>query len=134
MSSIPRDALNASASKPGVMLVPSSSLNDCARASHFLRIVNVAGTESVDDVGRQISEHPLGADVEQLDDAAFVGGDDREIGAGQDGVLQRACFQQRFLASLLDDAVRFQPIVTDRYFDLFFEHDKPLAPGDAGVC
>ena len=62
---------------------------------HFLRIVDVARADPVDDFGGLVAQHALGADVEQLDDALLVGGDDREVGAGQDRVLQRARLQQR---------------------------------------
>jgi hypothetical protein len=65
MSSIPRDALNTSASKPGV-----------------------------------IGEHPFGADVEDLDHARSVCRDAREVGAVEDGPLQCACLEERFLRPL----------------------------------
>jgi hypothetical protein len=52
------------------------------------------------------SEHALGADVEQLDDAFFVGGDNREIGTGEDRGLQGPRFQQRFLAPHFGGAIR----------------------------
>ena len=61
---------------------------------HFLRIMNVARADPVDDLGGRVAQHALGADIEQLDDALLVGGDDREVGAGQDRVLQRPGLQQ----------------------------------------
>ena len=61
---------------------------------HFLRVVDVAGADLVDDFHRLVAQHALGAHVEQLDDALLVGRDDREIGAGQDGVLQGAGLEQ----------------------------------------
>ncbi len=73
---------------------------------HFLRVMDVAGADLVDDFGGQVAQHALGADIEQLNDAFFVGGDDREIGAGENGVLQRPRLEQRFLAPHLGDAIR----------------------------
>src|SRR5512132_2782672 len=110
MSSIPREALKASASKPGAMVVASSRLNACARA-HLLRVMNVARTYLVDDFGGAVAQHALGADVEQLDDALLVGGDDREIGAGEDRVLQRSRLEQCVLAAHVGGAVHLAGIV-----------------------
>ena len=54
----------------------------------FLRIVNVAGRDFADDLDRPIAQHVLGADVEELNDPLRIGGDDREAGAVENGVLQ----------------------------------------------
>jgi hypothetical protein len=43
---------------------------------------------------------PLGADVEDLDDALRVGGDAREVGAVEDRALQGARLEQRLFACL----------------------------------
>jgi hypothetical protein len=40
----------------------------------FLRIGNVGGRDLIDDLGRQVAQHPLGADIEDLDDAVRVRG------------------------------------------------------------
>ena len=74
---------------------------------HFLRIMDVAGVDPVDDFGGAVAQHALGADVEQLDDAFLVSGDDREIGAGEDRGLQGPRFEQRLPAPRFDDAIRF---------------------------
>ena len=110
MSSIPREALKASASKPGAMVVAELEAQ-CLRARrHFLRVVDVARADLVDDFGGAVAQHALGADVEQLDDAFLVGGDDREIGAGQDRVLQRAGLEQCVLAAHVGAAVHLAGI------------------------
>src|SRR5476649_2379334 len=111
---MPREALNANASKPGVIVVPSSTLSALARAitscgsemsagvilfitsaavypsmrsaptlkicdrgaeldaerfgarDHFLRIGNVGRRDLVHHLGGRVSQHALGADVEDL--------------------------------------------------------------------
>jgi hypothetical protein len=88
MSSIPREALNASASKPGVIGVPSSTL------SAFFGIGNVGRGDLVHHVGGGVPQHPLGADVEDLNDALRVGRDTREVGAVENRALQRLALQQ----------------------------------------
>jgi hypothetical protein len=86
---MPREALNTSASKPGVIGVPSSTLSALGARDHFLRIGDVGRRDLVHHLGRGIAQHALGADVEDLDDALGVGGDAREVGAVEDRVLQR---------------------------------------------
>ena len=102
---------------------------------HFLRIVDVAGVDPVHDFGGRVAQHALGADVEQLDDALLVGGDDREIGAGEDRVLQGPRLEQRLLgllarADVPQDAgevtLAAQPHFTDR--NLEREEAAVLAP------
>jgi hypothetical protein len=66
--------------------------------------VDITGPDPVDDFLSPVAQHALGADVEQLDDAFFVGGDDREIGAVEDRVLQRPRLEQRFLTPHFGDA------------------------------
>ena len=61
----------------------------------FIGVGNVGRREPVHHVGGGVAQHPLGADVEDLDDALSVGGDAREAGAAEDGSLQRRCFLQR---------------------------------------
>ena len=75
MSSIPREALNTNASKPGVIGVPSSRLSAAAPRDHFLRIGNVRRGDLVHHFGGGVSQHALGADVEDLNDALGVSGD-----------------------------------------------------------
>ncbi len=111
MSSISREALKASASKPGEIGVASSTLSDARALHHLLRIVDVARAQAVDDVGRPVAQHALGADVEELDDAFLVGGDDREVGAGEDRVLQRARLEERGRAPQVGRAARLPGIV-----------------------
>ena len=47
---------------------------------YFLWIVDVAWVDLVYDIDRSIAQHALGADIEQLNDALAVGGDDGESG------------------------------------------------------
>ncbi len=61
---------------------------------HFLRIGDVGRRDLVHHLGGRVAQHPLGADVEDLDDALGVGGDAREVGAVEDRALQGARFQQ----------------------------------------
>ena len=55
---------------------------------HFLRIGNVGRRDLVHHFGGGVAQHPLGADVEDLDDALRVRGDAREVGAVEDRALQ----------------------------------------------
>ena len=61
----------------------------------FLWIRDVRRCDRVHHFGGGVAEHPLGAHVEDLNDALGVGGDAREVGAVEDGTLQRAGGQQR---------------------------------------
>ncbi|MCY1174432.1 hypothetical protein D9M73_146340 [compost metagenome] len=72
---------------------------------HFFRVMDVAGVDLVDDLFGQVAQHQFGAHIKKLNDAFFVGGNDGEVGAGQDCVLQCAGFKQGFLAAYFDDAV-----------------------------
>jgi hypothetical protein len=64
---------------------------ECRRpGDQLLRVRDVGRGDLVDDVRRREAQHPLGADVENLDDALLIGGDAGEVGAVEDGVLQRA--------------------------------------------
>ena len=56
----------------------------------LLRIGHVGRRDLVHHFGGGVAEHPLGADVEDLDDALRVGRDAREVGAVEDRPLQRA--------------------------------------------
>src|SRR5918994_137896 len=111
MSSMPQDALNTSASKPGVMDVASSTLRALARLISSCGSEMSAGVILFMTFGGGVPQHPLGADVENLDDAPGVGGDAGEIGTVEDRALQRASFQQRFcVAHLAADIVRFREV------------------------
>ena len=66
----------------------------------FLRIGNVGRRDLVHHVGGGIAEHPLGADVEDLNDALGVGGDAGEVGAVEDRALQGSRLEQRFFRQL----------------------------------
>ena len=61
----------------------------------FLRIGNVGRRDLVHHLGGRIAQHPLGADVEDLNDALRVGGDAGEVGAVENRALQGARLEQR---------------------------------------
>ena len=63
------------------------------------------GCDLVDHLGGGVAQHAFGADVEQLNDAFLIGGDDGEVGAVEDGVLQCTGLQQRQLAADFVDAL-----------------------------
>ena len=67
---------------------------------HFLRIGNVGRRDLVHHVGGRVAQHPLGADVEDLNDALRVGGDAREVGAVEDRALQGPRLEQRLFRLL----------------------------------
>ena len=54
----------------------------------LLRIGNIGRRDLVHHVGGRVAKHPLGADVEDLNDTLRVGGDAREVGAVEDRALQ----------------------------------------------
>src|ERR1700721_1460246 len=81
MSSIPRDALKTSASKPGVIWVASSKLRALARA--------------ITSWGSEISAGGV----------FFVSGDTREVRTVEDRVLQRPGLEQGRLAPDLGDNI-----------------------------
>ena len=62
---------------------------------HFLRIGNIGRRDLVHHFGGRVAQHPLGADVEDLDDALRVGGDAGEIGAVENRALQGAGLEDR---------------------------------------
>ena len=76
---------------------------------HFLRIGDVGRRDPVHHLGGRIAQHPLGADVEDLDHALGVGGDAREIRAIEDGALQGSRLEQGFLTTRLDAGLRRGP-------------------------
>src|SRR5258706_14930145 len=63
-----------------------------------------AGVSLFSTFGGRIAKHPLGADVEDLNDAHRVGGDAREVGAVEDRTLQGPGLEQR-LFRLLERSV-----------------------------
>ena len=67
---------------------------------HFLRIGDVGRRDLVHHFGGRVAQHPLGADVEDLDDALRVGRDAREVGAVENRALQGPRFQQRLFRLL----------------------------------
>ncbi len=71
MSSIPREALNTSASKPCVIGVASSALSALARAVTPVDR-NIRRGDLVHYLGGGVAEHALGADIENLNDAFGV--------------------------------------------------------------
>ena len=86
----------------------------CLRArDHFLRIGNVGRSDLVHHVGRGIAQHPLGADVEDLDDAFCVCRDAGEVGAAEDRALQRSSLEQRFFGLLAGGVVGSDQQVAD---------------------
>ena len=70
---------------------------------HFLRVGNVCRSDLVYHVGGCIAQHAFGADIENLNDAFLVGGDAGEVGAIENGILQRPSFQQSLFAAHLGD-------------------------------
>jgi hypothetical protein len=58
--------------------------------------VEICRCDLVHDLSCGVSQHPLGADVEELDNALRVGGDAREFCAVEDRALQRSRGQQIF--------------------------------------
>ena len=94
MSSIPRAALKTSASNPGAIGVAEFDAQRAGARDHFLRIGNVGRRDLVDDFGGRVAQHPLGADVEDPDDAFRVGGDAREVGAVENRALQGGRFKR----------------------------------------
>src|SRR4029077_9120496 len=60
----------------------------------LLRIGNIGRRDLVHHVGGRVAKHPLGADVEDLNDALRVGGDAREVGAVEDRALQSPRLEQ----------------------------------------
>jgi hypothetical protein len=86
--------LKLNASKPGAMVVGELEAQCLGARHHFLPIVHVARADPVHDFGGDVAQHALRADVEQLDDALLVGGDDREIGAGENAVCNAPVFSK----------------------------------------
>ena len=75
---------------------------------HFQRIGDVRRRDLVHHLLGGVTQHALGADVEDLDDALRVGGNAREVRAVENRALQGACFQQRLgVADLSVDISRF---------------------------
>jgi hypothetical protein len=83
----------------GVIGVPSSTLSALARAMTSCGSEMSAGVICVHHVGGGVAEHPLGADVEDLDDALRVGGDAREVGAVKDRTLKGPRVEERLPVS-----------------------------------
>jgi hypothetical protein len=71
----------------------------------LLRIGNIGRRELVHHVGGRVAKHPLGADVEDLNDALRVGGDAREVGAVEDRALQSPRLEQRLFRLLARSVV-----------------------------
>ncbi|HEY4720293.1 MAG TPA: hypothetical protein VII92_00485, partial [Anaerolineae bacterium] len=59
-----------------------------------------------------------------MDDAFLVGGDNREIGAGENGVLQGSGFKQRLLAQRFGEAVLFASVAGNDGFASCFQHGR----------
>src|SRR5688572_16568126 len=76
-------------------------------SDHFLRIGDVGGSDLIDDLRRGVSEHALGPDVEELDDALLIRGDARKVRAVENCVLQRARLEDRLLPPELGDGGNF---------------------------
>jgi hypothetical protein len=66
----------------------------------LLRIGDIGRRDLVHHVGGGVAQHPLGADVEDLNDTLGVGGDAGEIGAVEDRALQGTCLEQRLFRQL----------------------------------
>ena len=105
MSSMPREALKTSASKPGVIGGCELEAQRLGARDHFLRIGDVGRGDLVHHVGGRVAQHALGADIEDLNDAFLVGGDAREVGAVENRVLQGPRFEQSLFAADLGDDI-----------------------------
>ena len=71
----------------------------------LLRIGNIGRRDSVRHVGGRVAKHPLGADVEDLNDTVRVGGDAREVGSVEDRALQSPRLEQRLFRLLARSVV-----------------------------
>ena len=80
---------------------------------HFLRIGNVGRRDLVHHLGGGVTQHPLGADVEDLDHALGVGGDAREVGAVENRTLQGPRFQQGLRVWDIYDIRPFSRVLVD---------------------
>src|ERR1700730_4719276 len=125
MSSIPREALNTRASKPGVMGGASSTLSSLAPGISSCGS-EVGRRDLVHHIGSGVAQHPLGADVEDLSDTLRVGGDTREVGAVENRALQSAGFKQHFLAPSFEYAVGVAGIFENEGIASFCEHGQAL--------
>ena len=81
--------------EPGRDRRPKLEAERLGPRDHLLRIGDVGRRDLVHHLGGRVAEHPLGADVEDLDDALRVGRDAREVGAVEDRALQRPRLQNR---------------------------------------
>ena len=113
MSSIPREALKTSASKPGVIGGSELDAQRFGARDHFLRIGNVGRGDLVHHVGGRVAQHALGADVEDLNDALRVGGDAGEVGAVENRALQGPRLEQRLFRPLARGVVGADQQVAD---------------------
>ena len=80
---------------------------------HFLRIGNVGRRDLVHHFGGRVAQHPLGADVEDLNDALRVGGDAREVGAVENRALQGPRLEQRLFRLLARGVVGADQQIAD---------------------
>ena len=99
MSSMPREALKTSASKPGGGGGAELEANPPVGAIPSCGSEMSAGVILFSHFGGRVAQHALGADVEDLNDALLVRGDAREVGAVENRVLQGAGLEQRFLTT-----------------------------------
>src|ERR1700678_3632266 len=72
--------------------------------AQLLGIRNVCRRDLVNDIGSRVTQHELRSDVEEMDDSLLVGGDHREIGAVENGLLQSARFLDQFVDADLGKA------------------------------
>ncbi len=80
---------------------------------HFLRIGNIGRRDLVHHFGGRVAQHPLGADIEDLNDALRVGGDAREVGAVEDRALQGPRLEQRLFRLLARGVVGADQQIAD---------------------
>ena len=86
----------------------------CRARDHFPRIGNVGRGDLVDNIGSRVAQHALGADIENLNYAFFVGGDAREVGAVENSILQGPGFEESlFLAHFRDNVYRARAVIVD---------------------
>ena len=79
---------------------PEFGAQGLGAGDHLLRVGDVGRGVLVHHLGGGVAQHALGPDVEDLDDALLVGGDAREVGAVENGVLQGAGLEQLFFRPL----------------------------------
>ena len=79
------------------------------------RIGNIGRGDLVHHVGGRVAKHPLGADVEDLNDSLRVGGDAGKVGTVENRALQRANPRARLVISIEHGVSPVAPSLADRW-------------------